>query len=169
MIAEAGTPVPWTKPEDLHYAPDEPLPELGGLFPLIINVALADGQAIALRKNVNSNALRGVITSSGGEAIDLDGMKAPTSLQAARLSEQNQNLRQELAKGQMQLDKLRSERRQLADQDAATDRLRKENEQLQTALRQMHDEAEQLRQEIERLKLAPLKRPEGGTQRQSNE
>ena len=47
LIAEAGTASPWTKPEDLHYAPDAPLPELGGLFPKIINVALADGSAIA--------------------------------------------------------------------------------------------------------------------------
>lgn len=32
LIVEAEQPVPWTKPEDLGYAPDQPLPPLGGLF-----------------------------------------------------------------------------------------------------------------------------------------
>jgi len=30
LVVEAGNAVPWTKPEDLIYAPDQPLPPLGG-------------------------------------------------------------------------------------------------------------------------------------------
>src|SRR5262249_23606585 len=30
LIVEAATAVPWTKPEDLAYAPDQPLPKFGG-------------------------------------------------------------------------------------------------------------------------------------------
>src|SRR5947209_6845650 len=32
LVVEAGPPVPWTKPEDLPYAPDRPLPNLDLLF-----------------------------------------------------------------------------------------------------------------------------------------
>jgi Protein of unknown function (DUF1559) len=32
MVVEAANPVPWTKPDDLSYSPDQPLPKLGGLF-----------------------------------------------------------------------------------------------------------------------------------------
>src|SRR5262249_22613046 len=42
MLAEAGAAVPWTKPEDMHFAPDEPIPELGGLFPNLFHAAFVD-------------------------------------------------------------------------------------------------------------------------------
>lgn len=32
LVVEAGEGVPWTKPEDLPYAADRPLPPLGGLY-----------------------------------------------------------------------------------------------------------------------------------------
>src|SRR5438034_8063102 len=32
LVVEAGPPVPWTKPEDLEYDPDGPLPDLRPLF-----------------------------------------------------------------------------------------------------------------------------------------
>src|SRR6202007_1260783 len=32
LIVEAGTAVPWSKPEDILYGEDKPLPKLGGLF-----------------------------------------------------------------------------------------------------------------------------------------
>ena len=43
MIVEAVTPVLWTKPEDLTFDPDEPLPELGGLFPGSFQAVFFDG------------------------------------------------------------------------------------------------------------------------------
>ena len=55
--------------------------------------------------------------------FDLDRMKAPMSPQAARLSEQNQRLKDELAKGRAQLEMLQSERHVLGERDAETDRL----------------------------------------------
>ncbi len=33
LAVEAKRDIPWTKPEDLSYAPDKPLPELGGFDP----------------------------------------------------------------------------------------------------------------------------------------
>jgi hypothetical protein len=32
LVVEASDPVPWTKPAELAYSPDNPLPALGGLF-----------------------------------------------------------------------------------------------------------------------------------------
>jgi hypothetical protein len=161
LIAEAGTAVPWTKPEDMHYAPDEPLPELGGMYPTIFNVALADGSTAALFKGADRDQLRRAITCADGEVVDWDKLKAPTSPRAARLHEQNQRLKEELAKERARLDELRREQRVLAEEDADSERLRRENEQLQKCLRDTRDQVEQLRQEIERLKLAPGKRPGG--------
>jgi hypothetical protein len=159
LIAEAGAAVPWTKPEDMRYAPDEPLPELGGLFPRIVNVALADGSVMALLKKADPDVLRAAITCAGGEVVDLDKIRAPASPRAARLHEQNERLKAELAKERAQLDELRREQRVLAEEDADSERLRKENAQLEKLIRDTRDQAEQLRQEIERLKQAPGKRP----------
>jgi hypothetical protein len=43
MAIEAKKPVPWTKPEDLRYDPEKPLPEFGGVFRHGFNVLGADG------------------------------------------------------------------------------------------------------------------------------
>lgn len=32
LVIEAGSSVPWTKPGDLPYASDKPLPKLGGIY-----------------------------------------------------------------------------------------------------------------------------------------
>ncbi len=32
LVVEAGDAVPWTKPQDIEYDPNRPLPKLGGLF-----------------------------------------------------------------------------------------------------------------------------------------
>jgi prepilin-type processing-associated H-X9-DG protein len=81
LIVEAGTAVPWTQPADLSYAPDRPIPALGGLFtggswvrdrlePDGFNVALADGSVRFLpRGRLDERTLRGLITRSGGEDV----------------------------------------------------------------------------------------------------
>src|SRR5205823_3555971 len=47
MVVEAGDPVPWTKPEDLPFDSEKPLPKLGGEFPNILNAAFCDGSVHA--------------------------------------------------------------------------------------------------------------------------
>jgi prepilin-type processing-associated H-X9-DG protein len=74
LIVEAGEPVPWTKPEDLPYAPDQPLPKLGGVFRDRFNVAWADGRVESLKKDLDGSLLRALITPNGGEELaDLPG------------------------------------------------------------------------------------------------
>jgi prepilin-type processing-associated H-X9-DG protein len=70
MIAEAWHPVPWTRPDDLPYAPDQPLPKLGGLFPNGFNAAFADGSVRFINRDTDEAVLRALITWNGGEQID---------------------------------------------------------------------------------------------------
>ena len=50
LVVEAGEPVPWTKPEDLAYDPDGPLPDLRCLFSDMFRVGFADGSTTAIQR-----------------------------------------------------------------------------------------------------------------------
>ena len=67
LVVEAGTAVPWTKPEDLPYHPDRPLPKLGGLFPGTFRAAFADGSVRTVPQDTDEATLRAAITRNGGE------------------------------------------------------------------------------------------------------
>jgi hypothetical protein len=72
LIVEAGEPVPWTKPDDLLYDPDGPLPDLRSLFRDGFRVALADGSTRWLTKEVGEKTLRAAITRNGGDILGPD-------------------------------------------------------------------------------------------------
>jgi hypothetical protein len=152
LIVEAGTAVPWTKPEDLHYSADEPLPQLGGLFADVFNAALADGSVVALSKTCDQDALRKVITRDDGFPVDIDRLKASSSPRAIALRRQHERLRQEVEKAQRELEELQREKEVAAEEDAETLRLKKENERLETQLRKLRADTERLREEIRQLK-----------------
>jgi hypothetical protein len=66
LIAEAANPVPWTKPDDLYYEPDLPLPKLGGYFSGGFHVALADGSVRFIRSTMSEQTLRLAIQPRDG-------------------------------------------------------------------------------------------------------
>ncbi|HEV3448193.1 MAG TPA: sigma-70 family RNA polymerase sigma factor, partial [Gemmataceae bacterium] len=70
MIVEAGRPVPWTKPEDLPFDEDEPLPELGGVFRAGFCAALCDGSSRWFPQTAEEAWLRAGITRAGREVLD---------------------------------------------------------------------------------------------------
>jgi hypothetical protein len=73
LIADAGEAVPWTKPDDLPYAADRPLPGLGGLrLRGRIMAAFADCSVRSIPEGVGEEALRAAITRNGGEALGPD-------------------------------------------------------------------------------------------------
>jgi hypothetical protein len=74
LIAEAMRAVPWTAPEDLHYARDRPVPALGHAVPGIVFVCLADGQVRALSKRAPTKDLRALITRAEGEDVRPDDL-----------------------------------------------------------------------------------------------
>jgi hypothetical protein len=67
LLVEAGPPVPWTKPEDLRYDPDGPLPPLRGLFRDGFRACWADGSRAFVRCDAGEAAVRAAITRNGGE------------------------------------------------------------------------------------------------------
>jgi len=69
MVVEAAKPVPWTKPEDLPFDEEKPLPELGGLFKAGFYVLFVDGSVRFLGRKNKSEVLRALITPDGGEDI----------------------------------------------------------------------------------------------------
>jgi RNA polymerase sigma factor (sigma-70 family) len=69
MIVEAADPVPWTKPEDIAFDPDKPLPKLGGEFPDIVNAAFCDGSVHTIdKKKTDEKMLRWLILRNSGNA-----------------------------------------------------------------------------------------------------
>jgi hypothetical protein len=66
LVVEAGRPVPWTKPEDLPYCPDRPLPNLDGLFKGGFRAGLADGSRRWVATEIPEATLRRVITLDSG-------------------------------------------------------------------------------------------------------
>src|SRR5205085_3865225 len=72
LVVEAGEAVPWTKPDDLPYDKDKPLPLLGGIFHDGFQAAYADANSLRfLPKNMEPATLRALITPRGGEPINL--------------------------------------------------------------------------------------------------
>ncbi len=83
LIAEARTPVVWSQPVDMKYAPEQPLPllETGwtkpaeflgcqiGRKPAGILVLMADGSTRMLPSDTNAMTLRALITRNGGEKV----------------------------------------------------------------------------------------------------
>jgi Protein of unknown function (DUF1559) len=72
LVVEAGAPVPWSKPEDLTYEPDGPLPDLRGLFKDGFRACLADGSARFVRKEVSEPTLRWAISRDSQLAGSID-------------------------------------------------------------------------------------------------
>jgi serine/threonine protein kinase len=64
-VVAAAEAVPWTKPEELTYAPDKPLPALttAALF--------ADGSIRLVLASIDEKVKRALLTRGGGEKIDL--------------------------------------------------------------------------------------------------
>jgi hypothetical protein len=77
LIAEASVGVPWTKPEDLAYDPNGPLPLLGKVYrprtflpvdkPKYFRVAMGDASGRSIPKSTSEATLRALITRNGRE------------------------------------------------------------------------------------------------------
>jgi len=84
-VVEAGSSVPWTKPEDLPFLPDKPLPPLGGLFKDGFNFVFLDGSVHSVARGVDERLLKGLITRDGGENVGRDQLpQSPPFQQPAR-------------------------------------------------------------------------------------
>jgi hypothetical protein len=68
LVVEAAEAVSWTKPVDLPYSPNQPLPRLVGPTGEIL-VSFADGSSRALPKETPERVLRALITRNGKEVL----------------------------------------------------------------------------------------------------
>jgi hypothetical protein len=156
FIIEAGNPVPWTKPEDLRYADDEPLPELGGLFPNVIHAAFGDGAIHTLRKSYNEQQLRYAITANDGMNCDLAKIEVRSRRRVAAgdrataeaWQQKNELLRKELELARRHIQLLKEEQeveRELAGEDPHIIQLQDDHARLQAELKKLRGEIESLR------------------------
>jgi hypothetical protein len=67
LVVEAGPPVLWTKPEDLAFDPNGPLPELTTIFKKGFRAGLGDGSTRWIKKDISEATLRAAITRNGRE------------------------------------------------------------------------------------------------------
>jgi hypothetical protein len=69
LVVEAKRNIPWTKPEDVPYSADQPLPELGGHFDGIFLAARADGSVQTMAKNLDETQLRRLLEKADGQPL----------------------------------------------------------------------------------------------------
>jgi hypothetical protein len=85
LVVEAGDAIPWTKPVDVAYEPDKPLPPLGGVFTgesrfslfgsnriKGFHIYMADGFVRFVTPTVSEATLRDVITRNDGRILGPD-------------------------------------------------------------------------------------------------
>ena len=69
MVAEAGKPVIWTKPEDMPFD-GKKVPELGGMFDGSFTAVMADGAARKFRKGLDADYLKRLIDPQDGQPVN---------------------------------------------------------------------------------------------------
>ena len=72
MLAEAARAVPWSKPADLDYELNKPLPQLGAFFPDAFHVAMFNGSVLNFKKDFDPKEMQNVITRAGNELMNFD-------------------------------------------------------------------------------------------------
>jgi hypothetical protein len=72
LVVEAADPIEWTRPDDLPFTANGPLPHLGVGSPSNFTVLLADSSTRVLSVDISPQTLRAAITRSGGEILGKD-------------------------------------------------------------------------------------------------
>lgn len=68
--ADDNQAVPWTKPEDLAVAADDPLRGLGNARPGGFNALFADGSVRLIAATIDPDVLHAMFTAAGGEMVE---------------------------------------------------------------------------------------------------
>jgi RNA polymerase sigma factor (sigma-70 family) len=142
-VVEAGPPVPWSKPADLPFDPQKPLPKLTGPFANELHVAMMDGSAHALRRNLDAKMLRAlIIMNDGTPTPSLKEIRAATP---ADTPEEKARLQKQMDENQQVIEEMG---RLMAEYQ---DLLALQNS-LTNDLGQSEDQQERLRQIVNQLK-----------------
>lgn len=79
-IVEAKRSIPWSKPEDIPYDADKPLPKLGGFFNDGFHVSFLNASVVFLPSAFDEKTLRAMITRAGREPMKRSAINAPPEL-----------------------------------------------------------------------------------------
>jgi beta-lactamase regulating signal transducer with metallopeptidase domain len=71
-VVEAKRSIPWTKPEDIPYSTNGPLPKLGGFFEGGFNCVFMDGAAHFIPADLEEPVLRALLSQAGEEFVSID-------------------------------------------------------------------------------------------------
>jgi hypothetical protein len=66
----------WTKPTDIPFGPKEKIPMLGGQIDDEFYALFLDGHVERLKDDIDAKSLKTLITTTGGESIDLKTLRA---------------------------------------------------------------------------------------------
>lgn len=69
MVVEAKRDIPWTKPEDIPYLADKPIPQLGGHHDGGFLAAFGDGAVRMVSHRIAEQVLRNLITGNDGNVV----------------------------------------------------------------------------------------------------
>jgi prepilin-type processing-associated H-X9-DG protein len=69
MFIETKDGVEWSKPGDVPFDPDKPMPKVGGLHANGTNAAFCDGSVRFLAESLKEATLKALVTIAGGEVI----------------------------------------------------------------------------------------------------
>jgi Protein of unknown function (DUF1559) len=70
LIVEAKRGIPWTKPDDIPFDPQKPVPKLGGFDGTRFQVGAADGAARRLDQRLDQQTLKDLIQRNDGHLVD---------------------------------------------------------------------------------------------------
>jgi len=79
-IVEAKRSIPWSKPEDIPYDANQPLPKLGGFFDDGFHVGFLDSSVVFLPNDFDEKTLRAMITHASREPLKRPAINAPPEL-----------------------------------------------------------------------------------------
>jgi RNA polymerase sigma factor (sigma-70 family) len=167
LVVEAGTPVPWTKPEDIPYDPKKPIPALGGQFANVFHAAFGDGRVHTLTKTLDPAIVRYGIKPGNDQTVgDWDNFDQPDESPVQQkllddlrrknfeLGEEAAILKTILGEVKTELKDLRwaLEQKKMLAADPTAKHLKSVNETLEKAIKEGRDEARKLMQEIRKVK-----------------
>jgi RNA polymerase sigma factor (sigma-70 family) len=156
-IAEAGIPVPWSKPEDLPFLANRPLPKLGGQFGGSFHALKVDGTVLFASKNVEQQVLLAALIRD--KLLVKNAFNSAEYDDVERLAKDNERLLRSLIFVRGTMDREKGELIVLEEKlasvspeaDAKTAKLLKERARLQEDYERMLQQLNALRAERERL------------------
>jgi RNA polymerase sigma factor (sigma-70 family) len=154
-VVEAGPPVEWTRPADIAYDPQKPLPKLDGPFSNALITVTASGDTHLFPRNLDEKTLRRMIEIADGEPVSPKELSISFPVEAEDLK-----MAQQLIGGNEKLitaiaDELKEQQKLILElikrpnaSDADLDRLGQKLAELEFFLARLKKETEALKKQL---------------------